>query len=66
MGSENELVDWKRAKRFAILAARMGLRPDVVFLKSVEGGWYEHTIDCETYIQARKQDAQNFRKIYLD
>jgi RHS repeat-associated protein len=45
-------------------AAKMGLRPDVIFLKPIEKGWLEHGFNCETYKMAREENWKSFQKKY--
>ncbi len=61
--SRNDYVPW--TDPIGMLAAKLGLRSDVVFLDPIEKGWFEHGINCETYKQARKMDARNFMRDYM-
>ena len=62
--SEHEWVSWI-VDHSAYRAAKMGLRPDVIFLEPLETGMGEHAIRCKTYEAARKMDADFFKKKYL-
>lgn len=46
------------------IAATMGLRPEVKFLKPQEGG-IEHAIGCQTYRMARIKDSEKFKDKYF-
>ena len=59
-----DLIPWI-GDTLGMLAAKIGLRPEVVFLKPIEKGWFEHGINCETYKQARQRDANQFREEYM-
>lgn len=63
--STRDVIPWL-GDTMGMLAAKMGLRPDVIFLEPIEEGLLEHGINCATYKQARERDAKLFRQRHLE